>query len=238
MNVFQRLSGHRLLEELKLLLGERETGQAVKRMADFRLLRCIHPKLAWSARLQTVLTSATEAIDWYRLLYLDRTIDVWLVYMIALLDVLPKRAVGEVLRRFPFSQGEAQKIRTASTGSHAIMRRLARRPPPTPAETYRILNGLSDETLLGLMAKSKGEPVKRQISAFFTAYKHVKPVLTGADLKAMRLKPGPQYKKILDQLLNARLNGEVKTEQEERALVERVAVPLRVGPSVQRNNAG
>jgi tRNA nucleotidyltransferase (CCA-adding enzyme) len=36
------------------------------------------------------------------------------------------------------------------------------------------------------------------------------------------LKPGPRFKKILDQLLDARLNGEVKTEAEERALVCRV----------------
>jgi tRNA nucleotidyltransferase (CCA-adding enzyme) len=237
MNVFQRLSGHRLLEELKLLLSEREPAQAVKRMADFRLLRSIHPKLAWSVRLQTELASATEAVDWYRLLYLDRTIHVWLVYMIALVDALPKRAVSEVLRRFPFSQGEAEKIRTASTGCVALLRRLGRRPPPKPAETYQILSGLSDETLLGLMAKSKGESAKRQISAFLTAYQHVKPVLTGADLKAMRLKPGPQYKKILDLLLHARLNGEVKTEQEERALVERVVAPPRIPPSVQRNDA-
>jgi len=101
-----------------------------------------------------------------------------------------------------------------------------------------MLYGLSDETLLGLMAKSKGESVKRQISAFLTAYQHVKPVLTGADLKAMRLKPGPQYKRILDLLLHARLNGEVHTEQEERALVERVAATTRAVPSVQRNDAG
>jgi len=29
-------------------------------------------------------------------------------------------------------------------------------------------------------------------------YQHVKPILTGADLKAMGLKPGPQFKDILD----------------------------------------
>ena len=33
MNLFQRLSGHRLLEELKLLFGEREPKQAIKRLA-------------------------------------------------------------------------------------------------------------------------------------------------------------------------------------------------------------
>jgi tRNA nucleotidyltransferase (CCA-adding enzyme) len=73
-----------------------------------------------------------------------------------------------------------------------------------------------------LMAKSKGDSVKRQVSAFLTTYQQVKPILTGADLKAMGLKPGPKFRHILDRLLDARLNGETKTEAEERQLVYRL----------------
>jgi tRNA nucleotidyltransferase (CCA-adding enzyme) len=72
------------------------------------------------------------------------------------------------------------------------------------------------------MAKSKRESVKRQVSAFLTTSQHVKPSLTGVDLKAMGLKPGPQFKMILDRLLDARLNRDVKTESEERELVRRL----------------
>lgn len=222
MNLFHRLSGHRLLEELKLLLGERRPKRAVKRLADFDLLRFIHPKLVWSSRLESLLGAIEEAVDWYRLLYLDRKIDVWLVSMSGLMEVLPERAVLDVLKRFPFSQPESAKLKATRMGCHGVIRQLGKRPPLKPAEVYRLLSGLSDETLLGLMAKSKGEAVKRQVSAFLTTYQHVKPALTGADLKAMGLKPGPQFKKILDLLLDARLNGEVKTEAEERAYVRRL----------------
>jgi tRNA nucleotidyltransferase (CCA-adding enzyme) len=211
------------LEELKLLLGEREPKHSVKRLADLGLLRFIHPKLEWSNRLQTLLGAIEQAVDWYRLLYLDRRMEVWLVYMMGLLEVLPERAVTEVLKRFPFSEPEATKLKATRLGSHAVIRQLGKRPPLKPAETYRLLSGLSDETLLGLMAKSKGESVKRQVSAFLTTYQHIKSVVTGVDLKAMGLKPGPQFKKILDQLLDARLNGEVKTESEEHELARRLA---------------
>ncbi|NJN69887.1 MAG: CBS domain-containing protein, partial [Nitrospira sp.] len=44
MNLFNRLSGHRVLEELKLLLTEREPRQALKRLADLDLLKFFHPK--------------------------------------------------------------------------------------------------------------------------------------------------------------------------------------------------
>jgi tRNA nucleotidyltransferase (CCA-adding enzyme) len=223
MNLFHRLSGHRLLEELKLLLGEREPRQAIKRLADHDLLQFIHPKLKWSDRLHVLLSGIEEAVDWYRLLYLDRKMDVWLVYMMGLLEVLPGRAVTDVLKRFPFSETEARTLKATRSGSQGIIRRLGGKSLLRPSETYRVLSGLSDETLLGVMAKSKGEVVKRQVSAFLTTYQHVKPVLTGADLKAMGLKPGPKFKQILDQLLDARLNGEATTEAQERILLRRMA---------------
>ncbi len=222
MNLFQRLSGHRLLEELKLVLGEREPKQALKRMADLDLLRFIHPKLEWSSRLLTLLEASEQAVDWYQLLYLDRKAAVWIVYMMGLLEVLPDRGVIDVLKRFPFSESESAKLKATRMGSHKIIRQLGARPPLKPAQIYRLLSKLSDESLLGLMAKSKGESVKRQVSIFLTTSQRVKPALTGDDLKAIGLKPGPQFKRILDQLLDARLNGEVKTDTEERDLVSRL----------------
>lgn len=222
MNLFQRLSGHRLLEELKLLLGEREPKQTIKRLAESGLLRFIHPKLSLSDRLNRLLAALEETVDWYRLLYLDRKMEVWLVYMMGLLEMLPDRAVKDVLKRFPFSEQEASRLKMACTGCHKVSRRFASQRSLKPADVYRLLSGLSDETLLFLMAKSNGETVKRHVSAFLTTYQHVKPVLTGRDLKTMGLKPGPQFKEILDRLLDARLNGEIKTESEERDLVAKL----------------
>jgi len=227
MNLFHRLSGHRLLEELKLLFSEREPRQAIKRLADLGLLRFIHPKLSWSDRLERLLKEIDEVLDWYRLLYLKREMDVWLVYFMGLLEVLPELAVRDVLKRFPFSEQEATKLKMARTGCHSVARRLASKQPLKPAEVYHLLSGLSDETLLILMAKSKGETVKRQVSTFLTTHQHVKPILTGTDLKAMGMKPGPQFKKILDRLLAARLNDEVRTEAEERQLVHQLVQGLK-----------
>jgi tRNA nucleotidyltransferase (CCA-adding enzyme) len=223
MNLFERLSGHRLLEELKLLLGEREPKRAIKRLAELNLLKFIHPKLSWSDRLNRLLAALEETVDWYRLLYLDRKMEIWLVYVMGFLELLPEGAVKDVLKRFPFSEQEAARLKLARVGCHKVIRKLASQRLLKPADVYHLLSGLSDETLLLLMAKSKGETVKRQVSAFLTTYEHVKPILTGTDLKAMGLKPGPQFKKILDRLHSARLNGEIKTESEERDLVTKLA---------------
>jgi tRNA nucleotidyltransferase (CCA-adding enzyme) len=58
--------------------------------------------------------------------------------------------------------------------------------------------------------------------------KTVKVTLTGRDLQIMGLQPGPQYKTILGKLLDARIDGTITTEAEERTLVHRLLKrPLR-----------
>lgn len=225
MDLFHRLSGSRLMEELILLFSEDEPRKAIARLAELDLLRFIHPSLKWSPRLEALLKAVEDALDWYKLLYLERKMDGWVVYFLALMEVAPDKAVRETLKRLPLLERHAEKIRAGRFTSHILLRRLAKRPPPQPAETYHALAGLSDEFLLFLIAKTKSEAVKRQISAHLTTYQHVKPTLTGTDLKALGLKPGPIYRKILDRLLDARLNGEVKTEADERELVKKLAEP-------------
>ncbi|HEX2056547.1 MAG TPA: CBS domain-containing protein, partial [Nitrospiraceae bacterium] len=136
MELFHRLSGHRLIEELRLLLSERRPRTAVARLGELGLLRFIHPKLAWSAKLDQVLEGVEEAMDWYRLLFLDRKIEPWLPYLMALMEVLPDRAVMETLKRFPFSETESERIKAARFQSKPAIRLLSKRPSPRPAETF------------------------------------------------------------------------------------------------------
>ena len=239
MDLFRRLSSSRLSDELILLLSEEEPRKIMARLGELDLLRFIHPALKWSTRLDALLKAVQEVLNWYELAslnWLDRKgeaagassgstpgrLDVWLVYFMALMEVIPGRAVGEALKWLGLPERHTEKIRVGRYSSSSLLRRLARRPPLWPAETYRVLVGLSDETLLLLIAKTRLESVKRQIAAHLTSYQHVKPTLTGTDLKALGLKPGPIFRKILDRLLDARLNGEVQTEADERDLVKRI----------------
>jgi tRNA nucleotidyltransferase (CCA-adding enzyme) len=223
MDLFHRLSGRRLLNELVLLLSEPEPRRAVARLAELGLLRFIHADLKWSPRLEGLLKAVEDAVRWHRLLYLDRKLDAWLVYLMALMEVLPPRAVGETVKRLGMPARDIQRIKAGHAAANARLRRLAKKPPPRPSETHRLLTGLADETLLLLMAKARSDAVKRQVSAFFTTYQRTRPLLTGADLKALGLTPGPQFKKILDRLLDARLDGDVKSEAEERELARKLA---------------
>ena len=208
-DLLHRLSGHRLLAELIALLCEEEPRKAIIRMADLDVLRFIHPKLASSIRLQSLLR---------------RVEDSWVVYMMALMHGLTDQAVADALARLSVPARDTKKIKVGQSTVPQLVQRLARRPPPRPSETYHLLAGLCDEALLILLATTKSESVKQQLSEYLTTYQHFKPSFDGGDLRAMGLKPGPIYKKILAHLLDARLNGEVKSARDELELVKQMAI--------------
>ena len=68
-----------------------------------------------------------------------------------------------------------------------------------------------------MMAATRQEKVKKAVSHYFTTLRKVSLSIQGKDLKEMGLKPGPTYRKILDSVLSAKLDGRVKTRKDELA---------------------
>jgi len=62
--------------------------------------------------------------------------------------------------------------------------------------------------------------LKRRLLAY-VKNRAIKTTLTGRDLQTMGVKPGPQYKTILEGLLDARIDGMITTDAEERAFVQK-----------------
>jgi tRNA nucleotidyltransferase (CCA-adding enzyme) len=223
MELFHRLSGQRVLDELRFLFSERTPRQAVRRLADLDLLRFIHSALTWSNRLDRRLIDVEAALDWYKLSSFERTLNGWLVFAMALAEVMPDQAVREMLERFPFTEAERGAITAARFFTQPVCRALSRRAPLRPSETVALLTGLADETLVFLLAKNGSASAKRNLSLYLTTYRNVKPTLTGKALQALGVKPGPLYRTILARLTEARLDGEVKTDAEERELVKELS---------------
>ena len=93
--------------------------------------------------------------------------------------------------------------------------------PPRASNLYRWFQPFSSEILLFMMAKTGQEQVRQWISRYITHLRDVQPMLSGNDLELLGIVPGPIYRTILDDLLAARLDERVVTEEDERALVER-----------------
>ena len=195
MELFHRLSGQRLLDELRCVFSERAPRQAVRRLADLDLLRFIHPKLTWSNRLDRRLIEVEEALDWYRLSSLDRTMSRWLVYAMALTEVLPQLAVQDLLARFPVAEAERRAITAARfTTQHICLTTESNVVPLSPIwRRFSLLTGLSDETLVFLLGQecirigssSKLLPISRPTATVETILVRQGPAGVGTETRAV-----------------------------------------------------
>jgi tRNA nucleotidyltransferase (CCA-adding enzyme) len=213
MDLFDRLSGSRLYDELVIAFHETNPVQIVKRFSDFGLLKVIHRALAYDERLETLLLSMYETLAWYNLLYLEEKADVGVLYLMALLSHLADMQREEALERLSAPPRTREVIIRSIPRSAEILRRL---PLRDPAAIYHLLSDAPIETLLFSMAGTKEEKKKKEISQFLVELRKVKPLLKGRDLKKLGMPEGPLYSKVLRELLDERLRGRLRTEEDEK----------------------
>jgi tRNA nucleotidyltransferase (CCA-adding enzyme) len=78
---------------------------------------------------------------------------------------------------------------------------------------------------------SVDDPAQRGLLASYASkWKHVLPSITGQDLIARGLRPGPQFRSILSELRGAWLDGKISTLDEEARLLEKLIESNRDNP--------
>ena len=88
-----------------------------------------------------------------------------------------------------------------------------------PSRIYHQLHGYSPQAITSNIIASDSPIACRNIKLYSDKLQHIKPLLNGNDLIEMGIPPGPHIKEILNKLLDARLDGEVKTRQDEEEMV-------------------
>jgi tRNA nucleotidyltransferase (CCA-adding enzyme) len=220
-NFFDRLSGARLFGELKLILQEENPIPAITRLAEFDLLKPIHPRLRYDEGTKGMLERIQAVLSWFDLLYLEEKFQRWLVYFLGLVEPLNPEELEEMVQRFKISPKKAAAItRGKETADHTLAR-LYRLGEDGRVPIYRLLSPLGTEYLLYMLAKTRQEASKKAISLYFTHLKHLKPEMRGRDFLALGFTPGPLIMEMLERLHEARLTEEVKTRAEEVELIRR-----------------
>jgi tRNA nucleotidyltransferase (CCA-adding enzyme) len=228
MNLFDKLSGSRLYEELLLTFSETEPVKAIRQLSEYGLLKVIHRDLVFDARLEATLLSVHDALSWFNLLFLEEKPDRGAVYFMALLSALSEGDRETAFVRLTTPLKVKEKINKGIVRSRELIKML---PLHDPAETYKAMHALDIETILFAIAIADDDQKKKEISHYLIELRKVKSALGGEDLKNMGIPPGPVYSAILDAVLDGRLRGSLKTREEEIAFVkERYAALLRNQP--------
>ena len=216
MNLFERLSGSRLYEELLIAFKETNPVKTLKKLSDYELLKVIHKNLIFDENLESRLSSMYETLAWYNLLYLEEKADIGVLYLMAFLSHLSDDDKKEALERLSAPSRLQEIILKSISESDEILKKL---PSHDPASLYHLMADVRIEIILFSMAITKDVYKKKDISHFLIDLKKMVPFLKGSDLKRMGICQGPVYKFILKELLDEKLRGRLKTEEEERKFV-------------------
>jgi len=91
-----------------------------------------------------------------------------------------------------------------------------------PSIVYRLLEPYPARVLAGAWVATDRRRLRERLLRYQTQWRLVETELTGDDLKAMGLKPGPLFGQLLCALRDARLDGKVSTREEEVMLLEKL----------------
>jgi tRNA nucleotidyltransferase (CCA-adding enzyme) len=223
IELFHRLSGSRLGNELIHILEEPEPAKGVQRLSQFKLFRFIHSKLQWKEPGPTLFESGEKILAWHEVESAKPGTERWLLYALAWFESLGKTELVNTWKRLGFPQRTTVTVGEFLQAQSTLMRTLNKKHL-APSEAYALLRPWPKELVLFLMAKAQSKAkthmAMERIREYLTTFQHVSITLTGHDLEEMGLPKGPAYRRVLDRIFNAKLDGLVATPEDEYRLAK------------------
>ncbi len=222
------VSGERLQNELKLILSGDDPWPPVFRLIDWGILSAMvegwEPTTAVRATIVEIdrLLSGADEIG-------DPAPEPWLTLFAALLQPLPPAVRDRVVERLSTGRRVRRLVRELAEFERDVLPALSADENPLPSGLHKMLKRFSTETLLLARAAAPGSPVAERVALYSSRLVGTATELTGSDLAQMGVPEGEAVGWILGVLLDARLDGEVSSVEEERTLARGLAETLTRG---------
>ncbi|HKZ55570.1 MAG TPA: CBS domain-containing protein [Anaerolineales bacterium] len=214
LSLLDRVSGERIRNELELAFLEPQLTGIMARLQQLGLLTAIHPALTWDSWLEEAFgeVRAFSAPAEWRLIGEPATSS--LFYAMWLLR-LSEADANAVCARLRFSL----RVRSAILDANRLARQVrAEGISARPSAVVKLLDELREDALVAAWIASPAV-TRDAIARYLTLWRGMFPKADGEALRALGLPPGPAYRRILGQLRDAWLDGEVHSLDEEQALM-------------------
>jgi len=219
--LLDRVTGERIRNEFELALAEANPVRVMARLDALGVLAHLAPGLSWRAETAAVFERIPSFAGnplWGETFRAGPAVFYYFAAWLAPFDPPLPEVVGRRLR-----------VRKATLehllGLGDLLPGLAALPDDAPpSAVVRRLDRFAERTLLMARMLDVSPRVNGWLDRYMAEWRHVRPALTGDDLRALGLPPGPIYTRILDRLLAARLDGEVGDDVGERELVDQWSV--------------
>ena len=209
LSMLKTISGDRLRHELEIVLYEERPELALSRAEGVGILKTIHPTLRGDEWIAKKFQEARKAAG-------SPTPE---LYLCLLSYRLSSQEAEDLVRHFRFPGNLAKAIRDTVKLKGEVDK--LSQPDSHPSQIYHTLRGYSEVSIRAGISASTSSIAAKNMEQYLERWQSLKPHLDGTALKAMGISQGPLLGKMLKALLEARLDGEVSTVEEERSFVER-----------------
>ncbi len=214
--MLDRVTGERIRNEIELALAEADPVRVMSRLDELSVLAHLVPDLSWRPETAAVFERIPSFADDQLWGETFRAGPVVFYYFAVWLAPFAPPVPEVVARRLRVRKATLEHL----LGLADLLPALAALPDDAPPSAIvRTMERFAPRTLLTARMLEVSPRTNDWLDRYMAEWRHVRPVLTGDDLRALGLPPGPLYTHILDRLLDARLDGEVMDEAGERVVV-------------------
>ena len=210
-----RLSGARLRNEFDLILREKPAGDMLLRLGGMGALETIHPAFRISDQLTEILAGAESADPPWR----TAADEVGALKWSLMLHSVGAGNAPALCERLHLpnavTASVVECVRLIAAGG------ALNDPRARPSQLSRLLDKLPESAIQAAWLLSLEKPLARErLANYMLRWRLQGATVTGNDLKEMGLPPGPIYRRILDQLRDAWIDGEIRNQSEQSALLQ------------------
>lgn len=220
--LLSRLGKKRITEELIIILKEKNPLKSLKRMTELGALKYILPEVELDEDTVERFNKVKDNYYFWKRNISDEKIELWVIYFCCLIRNLKKSQIQRIYKKLIIKQKSLDKINNCYSNLDQIIKMISQKNKISPSVIYLKLKGLSNETLFLAIAESDTNIAKERIKNYFKKYKKESLYISGKELKELQVKPGPIYSQILNKLLCAQLDGEVKNKRDEIRFVKNI----------------
>jgi len=227
LSLLDRVSGDRIRHELNNVLVEEQAGAILNRLDGLGIFSAIHPGLRWDAWLVARVGSLVivqPGEGWLELIDSDENRRrIFLTYILWLLRLSPDqaRSVGERLKL------PAQLRHMIHNAGHLWLE-IPALITSSPSQITARFDVISPMALFGVYLATDLPEVRQILDLYVSKWRKITPIMSGHDLRAKGVPPGPIYKEVLIALRKAWLDGEVSSLKDEAALLNQLLTETNI----------
>ena len=217
MDLVGDLSSARLRDELVALLDEEKIDFSLHRMEELGLTPSIHGRLRAGVQTRELVGRGDELYEAHGL---AAEVPRWRLRLVWLLRDLDPEEIAGWTERMRIRRSDADVLERAFIVGTRLADRVAR--GPSEADLYEFARGEPPEAVLAAMVLDDTGIAAERLGRFLDISRHVRLEIGGEDLLQIGFEASPEMGEVLRSVLHLKLNGLVRTRDEEVAAADRM----------------